>query len=98
MPAVFSYHGRPCIVTGEQGRRFRQGKRWVKWVAVLVEYLDDQNPRAEATGQGAFKAAKVIRGPQGAYWSRVLELRRGGMDLAEAKRHAMSEAANLLVE
>lgn len=39
MAAVFLYQGRPCIVTGEQGRKFRQGRRWVKWVAVLLDYL-----------------------------------------------------------
>jgi hypothetical protein len=96
--SVFSFHGRPCIVTGEQGRRFRQGRRWIKWVACLIEYLDDRNPRAEAVGQGAFKTAKVIRGPQAAYWKRVLELRANGMRLDEARRHAMAEAGTLVVE
>lgn len=95
---VFKYHGRPCIVTGEQGRKFRQGRRWVRYVAVFLDYLDGQNPTAQTVGQGTFKAATVLRGAEGAYWNRVAELKKLGMDLAEARRHAMQEAQNLKVE
>lgn len=92
---VFSYHGRPCIVTGEQQRKFRQGRRWVKYVAVFVDYLDDANPKAQAVGQGTFKAAKVLHGAEGDYWKRVADLnKRCNVPLDQARKQALNEVAS----
>lgn len=98
MPAVFSYRGRPCIVTGEQRRKFRQGRRWVRYVALFLDYLDGGHPATDTVGQGTFKAAKAIRGVQGAYWKRMAELKAQGMPLDEARRHVAMEAEGLRVE
>jgi len=94
--AVFSWKGRPCVVTGERRENIygRGGRHRIgSYIAVTLDFIDGQEPTKGLVGKQSFAKAKQLRGAELMTWQRAAELIEEGMDAARARRQAMDELA-----